>query len=285
MPNWTNNYLYFVGEDGKAKKDYEAFKEVLVSRDLERAKEDVILKNNDGYFVDFNKLIPMPKCLDIRENDFAIVYYLTNKLTIPIEKLDSKTTKLLYTLVNNPFHENKSSHSWAQELIYRHKETIKKSSKKELEDLYCQGDLLVSNYKTYGHMFWYTWRWDNWGTKWNACDSDFNFTNNKDELSVMFLTAWCFPDKILKELVKRVPNIELWWEIENEDMLGDPPMVAMVKNGKITVKQLLYPKNDSDEYNKFYDKDLEGFNYWNYLDEALLEGYDWDNPKWQVVSM
>lgn len=62
-------------------------------------------------------------------------------------------------------------------------------------------------------------------------------------------------------------------------------MVVMIKNGKITVKQLLYPEDGSDEYNKFYDKDLEGFDYWNYLDEALLEGYDWNNPKWQVISI
>ena len=51
---------------------------------------------------DFNKLIPMPTELNVVEGsltDEAIVYYLTERCSIPISALDQPRTALLNTLV------------------------------------------------------------------------------------------------------------------------------------------------------------------------------------------
>lgn len=41
---------------------------------------------------------------------------------------------------------------------------------------------------------WYNWNINNWGTKWNACDS-FSVEEDDEEIKVCFDTAWSPPEK------------------------------------------------------------------------------------------
>jgi len=54
---------------------------------------------------------------------------------------------------------------------------------------------------------WYTWRMDNWGTKWDAIDSKVELDD--DELVITFETAWGPPTEIVKALCEKYPDVEI----------------------------------------------------------------------------
>ena len=54
---------------------------------------------------------------------------------------------------------------------------------------------------------WYEWRWSNWGTKWDACNSYVQKYN--DELSVQFDTAWEAPLPFLYALAEKYPDVKI----------------------------------------------------------------------------
>lgn len=42
----------------------------------------------------------------------------------------------------------------------------------------------------YGHSDWYSWSIDNWGTKWDVCEGEFNLDENELSGDGWFDTAW-----------------------------------------------------------------------------------------------
>ena len=89
---------------------------------------------------------------------------------------------------------------------------------------------------------WYSWRWDNWGTKWGACD-----TYKVDENTISFSTAWCPPLKVIEKLSEKFPDRKIEFLFVNEDYDGEHTLIF--KNGRIVSE-----KHEIDE------------NYWS-LDE------------------
>lgn len=163
MPNWVQNDIYLYGEEKDIKKVLELVK-------------------SDEYEFDFNKIIPMPKELEIdssSNNELAIICYLSNKLTIPFEKLDKKYLKYVTNMFDN---------NWAATLYYDRLP----NRKEEFDMLYELGKICCNNIKTYGYIDWYKWRIENWGTKWNACEV-YVCSN-----CISFQTAWSVPDPILE---------------------------------------------------------------------------------------
>src|SRR5210317_1791827 len=71
----------------------------------------------------------------------------------------------------------------------------------------------------YGADNWYSWSIENWGTKWNACDT--NVELNKNVLSYTFDTAWDAPREIAKALLHMrntiLKDISIEWNCEHED--------------------------------------------------------------------
>lgn len=159
---------------------------------------------------DFNKLIPMPTELNVVEGsltDEAIVYYLTERCSIPISALDQPRTALLNTLVRGATIDN-----WPEEVFRRNSEKMAAADESEREALYNAGRQYVSNYEQYGATTWYGWSIRNWGTKWNACE-----TWIIDDDTIIFETAWSSPLPILRKLIELYPQfrIELWWADED----------------------------------------------------------------------
>lgn len=76
------------------------------------------------------------------------------------------------------------------------------------DDIY-RGDLGEKERAKYGKKNWYDWSIENWGTKWNACDS--NVQGN----TVYFETAWSCPLPLLVELGKKVGGILVFYADEN----------------------------------------------------------------------
>ena len=72
----------------------------------------------------------------------------------------------------------------------------------------------ILNKGLYGYATWYDWCINEWGTKWDACSSDIQ-TNDKDQFTVSFETAWSPPVDWLGTTCKNYP--ELVFEMEYEE--------------------------------------------------------------------
>jgi hypothetical protein len=65
---------------------------------------------------------------------------------------------------------------------------------------------------------WWTWRNDNWGTKWNLVpnhDGDltsYDFVeNHEDYIQLEFETAWSPPNGIYEAIVEKYPDLDINW--------------------------------------------------------------------------
>jgi hypothetical protein len=57
----------------------------------------------------------------------------------------------------------------------------------------------------YGHSGWYNWRVSNWGTKWDACESDWDLED--DGMTIHFQTAWAPPIGWLENVSAQFPEL------------------------------------------------------------------------------
>lgn len=178
MPNWVETTIYFDGEE----------KDIL--KVLETIRGD---KEHDEQSVfDFNKLIPMPECLQVESSstsELALAYY---------------TVKKFNRLPKTSWHKD------MQEVIKRVEKDIKVSS----EEILKFGKQLHDNIEAFGSKDWYDWCCRNWGTKWNACDCYLSAT------TLCFQTAWAWPEPVMCKLAVLCAkhNVSFDGEWADEDM-------------------------------------------------------------------
>lgn len=65
----------------------------------------------------------------------------------------------------------------------------------------------------YGHADWYSWRLENWGTKWNAYEQEIN-----DNGDIVFQTAWCTPLEVIEKLSVLFPDAVFTVQYADEDL-------------------------------------------------------------------
>lgn len=194
MPNWCFNHLTIEkGKDGKG----EEVEKIIASVLSKNEKEEV--------FFDFNKIIPMPKSLEVvsgSETTFALRYLLYTREDLSQEERE----KVLSCLSPYEVREIKEeTQETINELINKHYNTETK-----LQELIKYGETLFDNIMLYDCPTWYEWCIKNWGTKWNACDSWV-----EDDI-IHFDTAWSPPIPVLIALSKKYPNNEFYLEFEDE---------------------------------------------------------------------
>lgn len=80
---------------------------------------------------------------------------------------------------------------------------------------------------------WYTWRCDNWGTKWNAYDI---IINHEDHV-IQFDTAWSTPVNIWNEIAKQYKDMEFHIKYADEDY-GYNCGTIIIKNGSVEFNAL-----------------------------------------------
>ncbi len=161
---------------------------------------------------DFNKIIPMPESLEIESGsmtDEGIMYFLTERCTIPLACLGKEESELVKKLIGRGI----SRGSWTDEVFRRTMEKAYHMRENYRDKMYEAGRIYISNYKNYGATTWYDWRCDNWGTKWNAYSNE-----QVDENTLSFETAWSNPEPIMIKLSEMYPDAEIehWWA--DEDM-------------------------------------------------------------------
>jgi hypothetical protein len=78
------------------------------------------------------------------------------------------------------------------------------------------GRKALENQKKYGFTDWYDWSIENWGTKWDAYEIDYDVT--EDTINLNFQTAWNTPYPIFEELSRMFPNISIYVDFADEDL-------------------------------------------------------------------
>ena len=163
---------------------------IITSTDMKKLKELIL---NEKGEVDFNKLIPMPKELEItsgsksfsepssfddverRKLKLAIIAQLTEIYEDSADRKDF----VVKCLERNELCE------YISEAI-NNKEVVIKDCEEYVQGFY--------NKKNIGYKDWYDWSCAKWGTKWNAYETEIGDTYIK------FDTAWSSPDTFFQVL-------------------------------------------------------------------------------------
>lgn len=199
MPNYVTNKLLF------PKADDNKFKEIL-SR-----------IGNEDRIIDFNRMIPMPEDLNLECSSLGMkgYEYIVHKKALSGELQNPDKYLKGYSF----FPEDKKNQ------ILLNFEGMPQENK--LESYYL-GTRYFKNFTDYGYLTWYEWCVDNWGTKWNSCESYL------EDDCIVFTTAWSNVLPVIFEISKLFPDTMInygyydedlgfnlgYFEIENEKILS-----------------------------------------------------------------
>lgn len=182
--------------------------------------------------VDFNKVVPMPKQFEIFNQTGLVmtgdIYDEFEKYLdalVATQNLQENENKLLTqekidSIVQDFFEAVEQSPSLYKSTYEHFKggngDNFKTSLANELSCLILTGttDVLA-------------WSRNNWGTKWNAYDTEVD----GDGSIVRFDTAWASPDYVIEALSKKFPNAILNIEYADED-LGSNCGSYSIQNGE-----------------------------------------------------
>lgn len=176
MPNWTFNNLNI----DLRKKDANRIEEI----------KDSLQGEEEDQYIDFDKVIPMPKSLELTSGtiqDLAVKAAKGEKVDVEFpHQISCKQCDGKDAYVNN------------------------------MKELIRLGNKYLDNEKKYGAQTWYDWRWDNWGTKWNACDVQKPLETESD-ITYNFETAWSEPEPVIRQISKDNPDTLVTNTAEYED--------------------------------------------------------------------
>lgn len=244
MPNWIKNKI-IVGSKIKLKEIEESYTK----------KEDGVTE------FDFNKVIPMPKELEIEfssKSDDGLVLYLA-LINPNIKYFGEEKDKI------DIFEFNKIKELLEGKiLIFKNynieKEKIEKLIKKynnNFDELIELGKIQIANIKKFNALNWYDWSINNWGSKWNCYNTVFDYESN----ILTFETPWDPAIPIFLNLTKQ-KNTRMALLYADED-IGVHTGYVLANNGKIDYK------------GKFNDLSIDAyklaFDLWNCGDDYIFD--------------
>lgn len=163
-------------------------------------------------YVDFNKIVPMPQDLFIdssSEGDRGMKYLLAKQKRYFLTPEERKTI--------TDFEESDAE---------RQEKAIK------------LGRQYLRNIANYGHKDWYDWSLVNWGTKWNAYDTQMTSPN-----VITFNTAWSGVPALIQKLSEMFPDVTFEYTYADEDT-GSNTGKGSFQNGE---SDMFYPETHSKE--------------------------------------
>ena len=166
--------------------------------------------------IDFEKVIPMPKDLDIETSiskDDAIYIYLAAVNPQMPDMGVAKWPQEIYLKVTEQIGRF-GGQNYTNQTQDEMKEILKFEKRNRLLKL---GKQLVENYQKHGCADFDEWRVKNWGVRWNAWECDYD-----DELhKLTFFTDHAAPISIVQKLSEKFPDIKLTLNWIGEDYQSD----------------------------------------------------------------
>ena len=217
--------------------------------DIEKFLSAIIgIENGEFLHIDFERIFPTPKCLPDTlcdsEHEIALYYYL---MTTGNEDMLDKlfTFPQLFSMD-----------------IYKDK------TEKELSDYKIRGEKIFNIALQCGSIDWRDWRINNWGTKWNAYETDIDCFDGSVVLS--FYTANHGAIPVIKKLVEMFPNLEFFYKYADE-VIAYNCGEAYGVDGNFSFK---YAEDGSDEamalYIECWQEEWDNFKKtedgWNWVD-------------------
>ena len=207
--------------------------------------KDVMIKYSAGGKFSFDKVIPMPKDLDIESGSSGELGLMFLFLESKDDIFKLKINEVFHSL--NPFHSD----------ICRDKrfEDIETNFAKYKGDSEFANDIelgkkYISNYNKYGHATWYDWCTDKWGTKWDLN----SFQSNQD--TMIFETAWGFAGNVILELSNKYPEAIFKCEFADEGIMENSGKV-IIQGGKVIEQRYGLLENEIDTiWNTYIEEDL-----------------------------
>lgn len=165
MPNHVTNKLEISGD--------QAAVEALKLRFL-----------NNGN-LEFNKVVPMPKELDIEAGSIGEWGY-----------------RALY----GNWREVAASPRYRDAIEFDTRADFLNHLRRIEPETVALGEQYRRNEDRHGHRTWYTWRKERWGTKWDAYGHD-ETEEHGDTLVLWFHTAWSPPSPVIQEMSAAFPEL------------------------------------------------------------------------------
>ena len=168
------------------------------------------IRGNDNYEdnpFDFDKIIPMPEEIKVTtkgNEDLAYIAFICDgkRLTIEefLERSKSSEENIMLCDEITRYLWNETKDERISRIFDRYLQEWDSGNANKMLD---EGILLVSNIRNYGAPTWYEWCVENWGTKWNSCDTYISGD------SLCFWTAWspCLP--VIEAMSKMFPGLSL----------------------------------------------------------------------------
>lgn len=224
MPNWCRQKL-LVGSKAK--------------RDLLVKAHCPINPESGAPELDFNTIKPMPE--ELQETEFGSRSH--DGLRLILTEADPKANYYgdrkdkLSPEDFIRFHETVASHCLGgniHPLTQEDLRLLREKYKETLPAVESLGRKCIENVKKYGAMNWYEWAMQNWGTKWNACDTVVGFANLKGKAvpAIQFDTAWSPAIPAMRELSRLNPTIPMAL-IFADEQIGVGVGYVMMKGGRI----------------------------------------------------
>ena len=219
---------------------------------------------NEERQVDFSVIAPSPKCLDGFNPHFGVLSRAKMALGIleePALSLDKINSRIANLALSDAI-KNATSPIKGEDI-----EAVIRA---------------ISNHQDCGHIYWYDWNIDNWGTKWNAYGQPKGGFSTK-ATSFKFQTAWSHPEKMIKAISEKLPDVAFALEYADED-IGSNCGTYAIKNGQRSNEHIAPKLNDqtADQKKQFSklafgicydDEDPASHGYdenWEYSDEAYV---------------
>lgn len=212
MPNYVTNQLTICAE----------------GEHLQKVLDEIKFDGEKRGSFDFNKVIPMPKSLEVESGSLtgvAISAYLDK-----LRESDSPALEEELKVVSS-MGRYRSSHMTEERMA-----NALKNSGMAKDELIALGKRYVDNQREYGAPTWFEWRTKNWGTKWELEPEDTRMSGSTLE----FDTAWSPPEPIVEALSQRFPDIVFTMRWASED-IGYNVGERTYEAGKVTDEHIPEP--------------------------------------------
>ena len=217
MPNYVINNIYLKGPQEDIDKLI-----ALLGKDNDDPEQQI----------DFNNVIKMPESMNLVAGSVAENYIaaylktLTDKERVSIarkiQEVPARYEGDYLKKYRDAFKKTLTPKD-KEYLVSRLSKDFKVLNLPSIEDV---GKTYIENIINHGADTWYDWCCNNWGCKWNACESEI------EDNTISFHTAWSASFPITGTLSEMFPSVSLTHEFADED-IGSNCGRIVFENGEV----------------------------------------------------